>query len=578
MRRPTHRTDSLVQQIQVHVPLDVVEGLRGLHISVDCPGMGATPETRITLKIGTTVKGSLRTRDPDVAHARRLRIIEHLERLYATARVGTVKLTHRQMVALAGEVYGLITANFDEDPGDMAAWAAWKGFVRAAREGRIVTAPSISPGELADERAEAARLFGPDLTAGIDALPPSGDRAALEDRCGRLTWWVLTRHGLHVDRETRLRLLEHVADACLDAGWAMKRAAGGDYTPDPKAQRFPEFQKPVEAGITLTDIFERWKRETKPAGSTLTTWKGILADFRRHLKHDDASRVTDQDVVAWKDSRIAAGRSLKTVADSDLACIRRLYAFALGNKLVSRNPAEGIKVAVKKKAGTGRLPYTTDDIARLLKHAEGERAEYRRWLPILLATTGARVGELAQLSADRVRFEDGVHVLRIEPASDGGSLKNEGSERTVPMHPALVESGFIVFARSKDGPLFYGSRPKRGARGEGEGRHASKSVANRLADWIRTLPGFDDPRKAPAHSGRHWWKTTAIRAGLADSVADHLQGHALVGVSGAYKHHHDDLRFLAGEVAKIPIPVPTPAKVEDDGAMPAEIVPVTGPA
>lgn len=140
----------------------------------------------------------------------------------------------------------------------------------------------------------------------------------------------------------------------------------------------------------------------------------------------------------------------------------------------------------------------------------------------------------------------------------------------MPMHPALIESGFLAFARSKNGPLFYGSRPKRGARGEGEGRHTSKSVANRLADWIRSLPGFDDPRKAPAHSGRHWWKTTAIRAGLADSVADHLQGHALVGVSGAYKHHHDDLRFLAGEVAKIPIP--SLARGEDDGAMPAEIV------
>lgn len=573
MQRNARRSDSRVEQIQAHVPRDVVERLRGTHISVDCPAMAGTPETRITLKIGTTVKGSLQTRDPDVATARRMRVLESLERLYASARTGGTRLTHRQMVGLAGEVYGLIRAKFDEDPGEIEAWAAWKGFVRAAREGRIPTAPSITPGELADERADAARLFGPDLTAGIDALPPSGDRAALEDRCGRLTWWVLARHGLHIDRETRLRLLEHVADACLDAGWAMKRAASGDYTPDPKAQRFPAFERPAVAGVTLTDIFDRWRRESKPAGSTLTTWKSILSDFRRHLKHDDATRVTDQDVVAWKDSRIAAGRSLKTVADSDLACIRRLYAFALSNKLVTTNPAEGIKVAVKKKAGAGRLPYTNDDVARLLKHAEGEGAEYRRWLPILLATTGARVGELTQLSSDRVRFEDGVHVLRIEPAADGGSLKNKGSERTVPMHPALIESGFLAFARSKNGPLFYGSRPKRGARGEGEGRHASKSVANRFADWVRTLPGFDDDRKAPAHSARHWWKSTALRSGMADSVADHLQGHAAGGVAGQYRHH-DDLRFLAGEVAKIPVPSMAKDAADEAALTEADIAPL----
>lgn len=71
-------------------------------------------------------------------------------------------------------------------------------------------------------------------------------------------------------------------------------------------------------------------------------------------------------------------------------------------------------------------------------------------------TTGPRVGELTQLWGDRVRVEGGVRVIRIEPASDGGSLKNEGSERTAPLHPVLIESCFLVFARTRTGPLFYG--------------------------------------------------------------------------------------------------------------------------
>ncbi|WP_187278852.1 hypothetical protein [Methylobacterium sp. WL12] len=150
----------------------------------------------------------MHTCDDVVATARRLRVLEHLERLYDQVRKGGSTLTHKQMVGLAGEIYGLLRAKFDDDPGTPEMWSAWKAFVRAAREGQIPTAPTISAD---DERAEAARLFGPVLTAGIDAIPPSGDRAALEDRCGRLTWWVLSNHGLYVDRETRLRLLENVA-------------------------------------------------------------------------------------------------------------------------------------------------------------------------------------------------------------------------------------------------------------------------------------------------------------------------------------------------------------------------------
>lgn len=557
MARHASRTDSSIHQLQARVPLDVVDRLRGAVLTVECPAMRSDPEATISATIGRTVKASLRTRDGEVATVRRMIVLGALERLYASARTGEATLSHRQMVGLAGEVYGLLRSRFDDDPGDPAAWEAWKAFVRAARQGRIPTAPSISLEELADEREEAARLFGPDLTAGIDALPASGDRAALEDRCGRLTWWVLSRHGFHVDRATRLRLLEHVADACLDAGWAIKRAAQGDYAPDPKAQRFP----PVEtraSGITLSAIFERWERETKPSGSTITTWKGIVSSLKASVGHEDAARITDHDVVKWKDSRVAAGRSAKTVNDSDLACIRALYRFAIANKLVTTNPADGVKVSAKAKAGTSKLPYTDDEIARLLQAAERETLAYRRWLPLLLVATGARVGEMAQLSGDRVRTVDGVPCLVIEPAADGGSLKNATSERTVPMHPVLIRRGFLDFVKARgEGPLFYGRAKGNSA------RHASVGPRNHLSTWIRSLPGFDDDRKSPAHATRHWWKSVASRIGIPDSVADFIQGHAAASVAGRYRHFALDQ--LAAEIAKMPVPS---IAQEDDGTMP----------
>jgi integrase len=127
--------------------------------------------------------------------------------------------------------------------------------------------------------------------------------------------------------------------------------------------------------------------------------------------------------------------------------------------------------------------------------------------------------------------------MELRPAEDGGTFKNEGSERTVPLHPAVIEAGFLDFVREKGlGPLFYGRSRRRDA-----SRHASKGTANHLAEWIREQ-GFTNPRQAPNHALRHWFKSAASRAGIQDSMADALQGHLDASSAGTYRHIHLDLR------------------------------------
>src|SRR5687768_13236309 len=77
------------------------------------------------------------------------------------------------------------------------------------------------------------------------------------------------------------------------------------------------------------------------------------------------------------------------------------------------------------------------------------------------ALSGARVGEVAQLWGNRVVEIDGIPVMRIAPAADGGTIKNAGSERDVPIHSAIIERGFLDFVETKGGgPLFYRGTPK----------------------------------------------------------------------------------------------------------------------
>jgi len=171
----------------------------------------------------------------------------------------------------------------------------------------------------------------------------------------------------------------------------------------------------------------------------------------------------------------------------------------------------------------------------------------RRWLPWLAALSGARIGELAQLWGEEIKIENGVHFVQIKAAPDGGSLKTPNSERKVPLHPVLIEDGFLDFVKAQGpGPLFYLR-----SSGDPNKRHASKALSNHVAEWIREQ-GFRDPRKAPNHAFRHWWKSTAARVDMQDSLADAIQGHTGHSVASTYRHF--DLETLARGVAAIPVP------------------------
>jgi integrase len=538
------RIGSAPYQFLKRVPLKILPGVKGRTIPISLPPSGEESPVLVSTKIGTFVKFSLRTRDQGVAKAREAVARSELHKLFNAVGRGPTTISQRQIVGLAGIVYRLFADTFGENPGKPEKWAAWKAFNRAAGEGRITSAPSVLP-EPFDEMVAAKDRFGTELTTGINSLPRTETVEGLESRFGEITNWVLAHHDLEVDDQTRQALLVEVYKAAQDAGWRLKRNAEGDYSPDPKQERFPPFEK--QPHLTLSELFERWKSEVKPAPSTVMTWRGVLNNLKAHLGHENVRIITDADVIRWKDALVANGLKSKTIKDSYLGCLRAIFNFAADNKLIPNNPAEKVKVAYRKNSEQGALPYNDEEVACLLRLAKQETNPARRWLPWLAALSGARIGELAQLWGEEIKIENGVHFMQIRAAPDGGSLKTPNSERQVPLHPALIKEGFLDFVKTKGkGPLFY-----RRSSGDPNKRHASKGISNHVGEWIREQ-GFRDPRKAPNHAFRHWWKSTAARVDVQDSLADAIQGHAGRSVASTYRHF--DLKKLAEGVAAIPIP------------------------
>jgi integrase len=293
--------------------------------------------------------------------------------------------------------------------------------------------------------------------------------------------------------------------------------------------------------VPFDEIIKAWAAEKRPAERTLYEWGRVVQQFTAYLGHDDAARVTADDLVAWKGALVGNGLRPKTIQDAKLAPIRAILQWAVDNRRLSSNPAERIGVDVKSKAGESKRSFSDEEAATVLKAALKETDPVRRWVPWLCAYSGARVAEVCQLRRQDVRQVEDYWCLVFTP--DAGALKTHGSERVVPLHPALIDSGFLKFVDSiRSGPLFAGLPPNRfGSRG-GNG---TKVVGR----WVRML-GIKDARISPSHSWRHRFKTSGRRYGLAPDIVDAMTGHRRKSVADSYGEF--PMEALYRELVKIP--------------------------
>lgn len=282
---------------------------------------------------------------------------------------------------------------------------------------RIPIGAGLEPGEAAKEWR-----WEPAATNDIDAVREvwAGAAESIDpEKLGALANRLLVSERIaRVDSESREMLLNEIARALKEAFEARQRNAEGDYRPDPVAERFPALLNGASEGsplssssakrASLTGILHGWKREAEAADRSVSTFQSYersLRQFAEFLKHDDASRITAEDVRRFKDHRIAEGRSLKTVKDSDIAALKSVLGWAVHYGLLKDNPAAGLKVIAPEKARLREPGFTHEEATKLLRHAKDfkpsvrtitKMAAAKRWVPWLCAYSGARVSELVQ--------------------------------------------------------------------------------------------------------------------------------------------------------------------------------------
>ncbi|OWY13377.1 hypothetical protein B6V73_17505 [Thioclava sp. JM3] len=510
--------------LRLHVPRDVVELARGKSAPVHVAEHTSFP------KMTSHVKVSLRTKDRGEARRRFSEVLSDLEERWDALRQGTVKLSHRQTLALAGEVRSDFIRFLDENPGEVAMW---------------------DDVALADAQAVTG-------TANPLAVPtPHTRERDMEKRFGGLVDAALSRRALEVDEASRRKLIEQVAAAMQDVSRINIAKAQGDYSESDETTRYPEFNSPrepakrsveAEPRTTLSDTIAREVerrasgQQSKPLpDKSVDKYQKVARNFVAFRGNELVATITAREADKWQQYLLASGKLSNSSVRQRLQNLRSIVEWArkqsFGELFPQGNPLDLVQLTERNGVSSEDRTLRMDEAKSILQAARLEGKPELRWLPWLCAYSGARVEEVAQLTPSDFFQYEGDWFYRMT-TKGGKSLKNAYGIRRVPVDPLLIEEGLMRFTASHQ------SRHKE--------RLFVKRAGQNVSDWVRNTVGLDRDELAPNHGWRHLFEDVAMSAGVSDSAKTYITGRATGRSAESYGKSDVMLPGLAREIRKVP--------------------------
>lgn len=210
---------------------------------------------------------------------------------------------------------------------------------------------------------------------------------------------------------------------------------------------------PVRNGPTWEEVLNYWLNERERPPRTKREATAFLNWFKDHCKKDPID-VRKGDITAWlQDERANKGNSAKTL-EKKATLLGAIFSASTKDDKLPVNPFSGYdyrRFFTKKgeEKEDDREPFTTEEL-ELIFSSEGIFTKNRRmtggggqvtrgWFTLLGYTTGARIDEIGELTADSVRVENKIPYIRIS------SGKNDNSVRDIPLHPEIIKLGFLDY-------------------------------------------------------------------------------------------------------------------------------------
>lgn len=246
------------------------------------------------------------------------------------------------------------------------------------------------------------------------------------------------------------------------------------------------------AGRTLDEMIALYatSRSEKVVSKTLyeySNYQRKFAEFihkRKNSKAFPISKITEEDVAYYINHLQSITKPTKNKVTGEVTIQRAIsdrtiqfkYLASLGTlfelaqtfgsypKGEESIPTRRHKVFTKrdlkaKKSSDNYHPFTEKELVKIFDSStlKAQKKPVDFWLPLLGLFTGARISELCQLALNDISQMDGLWSISIND-DDYKHLKSPAAKRVIPIHPKLIELGFIDYwmdAKEIDATLLF---------------------------------------------------------------------------------------------------------------------------
>lgn len=261
-----------------------------------------------------------------------------------------------------------------------------------------------------------------------------------------------------------------------------------------------------------------------------------MIQFVKTLKHMPARRTLRKQ---FRDKSLEELLSMDIEGRDKLAigtintiieAISTFFSDCVLNKYMDRNLAVNIGIKDDVADDERRDAFDQEDIAKICDEIRRKiydfDYEWKYWIFMFAMFSGARITEICQLYVDDLVQIDGIWCVSINKNESNNDdaikkeLKNNSSKRIIPVHPVLVDLGFIDFFS------------KRRASGctmlfEGIKKLKKHNLGDKPSEFVNKLINSSGvcSEKKVFHSFRHSFKHMLKTSGVNEELRNALCGH-----------------------------------------------------
>lgn len=381
--------------------------------------------------------------------------------------------------------------------------------------------------------------------ADLPPLTPQGQAMLIKQWLGTITF-ALYQHTGKTITEPSPALLPF-ADAIRRFVLAMeqRRTASGD-APTP--------QLPHKGEIwTWQQAFDYYFEQRAHLGqATHDNYRIAWKSLEESAKGTPAGLTRDA-VVSWRDKILTeVGR---TTAKNRLTNVGSIWRESSVNGKIPpsvTDPFVGLKVWVDADAATGRTEFSLEELKKIfaappVTTAKAVSVHAGYWLPLLGLFHGARLEEITGLEAADIEDYGDSAILHIRINTIRPKLKHgKRSERSVLLHPKLIELGFLEYVKAVRESGLQRLFPSftRGA-----------TFGETYVEHIKALLKPAQGRLVGLHCFRHCWETARRNGRLDASAAQYITGRKMEHGSASDYGNPAGQQVLLEELSKITYPL-----------------------